>query len=209
MSSVLQAWVTSMPWKCQSILLSGLRGTDGRQPPAIKAVSRWLRTISQHNADPSKGYMRPDTLPDEMTLCGELEYETCHFVHHFADALRCVAIWHPEQSVQAQAWAYHYRVAEELFHFVPETDDVFKERHRDMVTHETEARVGIGPKEEQVRQQIRDVRGGTETGREQRHGADQVASIEAPEQSEDAEPLAEQSDYGNNPRPTQNSAAGN
>jgi hypothetical protein len=134
-SSVLQDWVASMPWKCQSILLSGLRGTDNSLPPAIKAVSRWLRTTSQHNADPDKGYMKPDALPDAMALCGELEYQSCHFVHHFADALRTIAIWHPDKYIRQKADTYHYLIAEELFHFVPETDDQFIARHQDKVAH--------------------------------------------------------------------------
>ena len=135
MSSVLQDWVALMPWKCQSILLSGLRGTDHNQPPAIKAVSRWVRTISQHNADPAKGYMRPDSLPSPLELCAELEYQTCHFVHHIADALRTVAIWHQDAGTRQCAGDYHYRIAEELFHFVPEADNVFIERHQDKVAH--------------------------------------------------------------------------
>lgn len=133
--SVLQGWVAYMPWKCQSILLSGLRGTDNGQPPAIKAVSRWLRTISQHNADPAKSYMQQDALPDASDLCAELEYQTCHFVHHFADALRTVALWHPDGDVNWRASKYHYFIAEELFHFVPEPDDVFIDRHQDKVAH--------------------------------------------------------------------------
>jgi hypothetical protein len=136
MSSVLQDWVAGMPWKCQSILLSGLRGTDHSQPPAIKAVSRWMRTLAQHNADPAKGYMRPDNLPTPLDLCDELEYETCHFVHHFADALRTIAIWHPHAETRRGAFEYHFRIAEELFHFLPETDDLFIARHQDRVAHD-------------------------------------------------------------------------
>lgn len=135
MSSVLQDWVAEMPWKCQSILLSGLRGTDDGAPPAIKAVSRWMRALAQHNADPDKGYMRPDGLPSREQLCEELEYRTCHFVHHFADALRCVSIWHPDVTAQETAWKYHYFIAEELFHFRPETVQEFVLRHRDQVAH--------------------------------------------------------------------------
>ena len=135
MSSVLQDWVMEMPWKCQSILLSGLRGTDSNQPPAIKAVTRWLRTISQNNADPSKGYMQQDKLPSPLELCDELEYQTCHFVHHLADALRTVGIWHYNDCIKERAWQYHYLIAEELFHFVPESRDNFIERHKDKVDH--------------------------------------------------------------------------
>jgi hypothetical protein len=135
MSSVLQEWVHSAPWKCQSILLSGLRGTDNRQQPATKAVSRWIRKLAQNNADPSKGYMQDDPLPSHKELCAELEYLSCHYTHHLADALRVVALWHPVRDIRHRAFVYHYTIAEELFHFVPESDEQFRERHQDKVAH--------------------------------------------------------------------------
>ena len=136
MSSVLKEWVQLMPWKCQSILISGLRGPDDVAPPAVKSVGRWLRTISQNNADLSKDYMKQSPLPTAHALCDELEYMTCHFVHHFADALRCVTIWHHDEDVKHTAWIFHYYIAEELFHFLPEGTEQFKERHKDKVSHD-------------------------------------------------------------------------
>lgn len=136
MSGVLLPWVAEMSWKCQSILQGGFRGPDvGPGNDATKKVNRWLRTVSQHNADTSKQYMRNDGLPDEYDLCAELEYMTCHYVHHLADAIRCVAIWHPDEEVKKVASMYHYRIAEELFHFMPETCLRFIERHVDKVEH--------------------------------------------------------------------------
>lgn len=129
---VLQSWVTVLPWKLQSILFSGLRGPDTDRHPAIKQVSRWLRACSQENADPSKPYML-DGVPSSspLALCAELEFCTSHFVHHLADALRVVAIGHPVPGVRLAAMRYHACIAEELFHFIPEPDDVFLWRHRD------------------------------------------------------------------------------
>ena len=135
MSSVLLPWVMELPWKCQSILLSGFRGPDDAAPPAIKVVNRWLRIVSQQNADPSKDYMKQRTLPTIDELSKELEWMTVHFVHHFADSLRIVAIWHPDGGVRLSAWMYHYEIAEELFHFIPEDDATFITRHRDKVDH--------------------------------------------------------------------------
>ncbi|KKK94595.1 hypothetical protein LCGC14_2681270 [marine sediment metagenome] len=136
MGSVLLPWVTEIPWKCQSILLSGYRGPDDAAPPSIKVVNRWLRIISQYNADPSKDYMKQRPLPSPDAVCKELEWMTAHFIHHFADSLRIVAIWHPDSGVRGSAWAYHYLIAEELFHFIPEDDATFITRHRDKVAHE-------------------------------------------------------------------------
>ena len=133
MSSVLQAWVESVPWKCQSILFSGLRGPDHPNCPNVKAVGRWMRRVSQNNADPSTDYMRLDDHPSKEAVEAELEFLPAHFVHHFADALRVIAIWHPAAEVADYARLIHYWIAEETFHFKPESPEDFAFRHRDKV----------------------------------------------------------------------------
>jgi hypothetical protein len=136
MSSVLQPWVETISWKCQSILFSGLRGPDHALCPSIKKVSRWMRRVSQNNADPSKPYMAEGELPTPEQIEKELEHSSVHFVHHFADALRVIAIWHPDELVRKQAYGIHFYIAKELFHFVPEDDATFICRHRDRVAHD-------------------------------------------------------------------------
>lgn len=135
MSTVVKLWVEKMPWKCQSILFSGLRGPDGALSPQVKEVSRWMRRVSQHDADPSQSYMAPTALPTPEDLEKELEFSTCHFVHHFADALRCISLWHPDAAVRDYAYKLHCYIAEELFHFNPEGSLEFEFRHRDRVEH--------------------------------------------------------------------------
>ncbi len=135
-TTVLQPWVEKIGWKMQSILFSGLRGPDNQQCANVKKVGRWLRSISQNNADPSKDYMKASEIsapPEAKLLDKELENLPVHFVHHFADALRIVAIFHPEESTRKYAWDVHYFIAEELFHFVPESDYRFLARHEDKV----------------------------------------------------------------------------
>lgn len=136
MSSVLQSWVEQIGWKKQSILFSGLRGPDHALCPNIKKVSRWMQRVSQNNADPSKDYMAESELPNLASLEKELEHSPCHFVHHFADALRVIAIHHPNEHTKGYAWSVHHYIAEELFHFVPEDDATFMHRHRDKVDHD-------------------------------------------------------------------------
>lgn len=128
---MLQDWLAAQGWKLQSILFSGLRGPDVPNVPAVKAVNRWMRTVTQHNADPSKEYMRQETLPTPIELCDELEFLPCHYVHHLADALAVIAYGHPDEDVALTAAKYHFRIAEELFHYVPEQPYVFALRHRD------------------------------------------------------------------------------
>ena len=146
MSTVLRPWVEAMPWKCQSIMLSGLRGPDTGLCPRVKEVSRWVRRVSQNDADPSQSYMAPAALPEPEDLEKELEFTTVHFVHHLADALRCVSLYyesgmpgavglHNAKAVRGYAGRLHAYIADELFHFVPEEDWAFIYRHRDRVEH--------------------------------------------------------------------------
>lgn len=130
--NVTKKWVRGLPFKQQSILFSGLRGPDNDRCPAIKAYSRWMRAESQENADPNKPYMM-DTgrLPEASMVLDELEFLTCHFVHHFADALAVIAYNHPAEGTRQCAYEMHALVAEELFHFIPEPPDIFAWRHRD------------------------------------------------------------------------------
>lgn len=130
-SSVLQPWVEKIPWKQQSILFSSLRGPDQDYLKGIKLVSRWMRAVSQQNADPAKPYMAVTELPEPSELDKELEHCTVHFVHHFADGLAVIAYNHPDPAVAASAAEIHFHIAEELFHFMPESRGVFLVRHRD------------------------------------------------------------------------------
>lgn len=141
---VLQDWLRKVGWKQQSILFSGLRGPDKDGCPALKVVNRWMRTVTQHNADPSKPYMRAGELPDPYVVCEELEFLPCHYVHHLADALAVIAYGHPDAVVVQYAAEMHFRIAEELFHFVPEQPFVFRLRHRDKPD-------GADPQDEQWR----------------------------------------------------------
>lgn len=129
--SVTQPWVRELQWKEQSILFSGLRGPDTMRCPAVKGMSKWMRAVSQEDADPSKPYMQSARLPDVEDVLEELEHLPCHFVHHFADALAVIGYGHPDVGTRQCAYGLHVLIAEELFHFVPEPPSIFAWRHRD------------------------------------------------------------------------------
>lgn len=132
--SVLKPWVSEkVGLKMQSILLSGFRAPDAHTVYTKKCV-RWLRGQCQMDADPSKqSYMQTIPLSTEMidAAIDEMEYLPCHYVHHLADSFRVLAIFHPDEMVTKLAYYLHYKVAEEIFHFVPEKTPVFLHRHRD------------------------------------------------------------------------------
>lgn len=133
-TSVVQDWVSMMPWKLQSTLFSALRGPDQEFLHYTKQVSKWLRAVSQHNADPSKPYMNgiklPATETEKAAFWKELEHCPCHFVHHFLDALAIVGYFHPDGITARIAAGLHYDTCE-IFHFMPEPPTVFRLRHRD------------------------------------------------------------------------------
>jgi hypothetical protein len=139
LSSVFQSWYHEMPWKMQSILANGLRAPDAKTRET-KGLVRWMRTQVCHDADPNKPdcYMKAPTINNEYIekAIKELEYLSCHYVHHLADAMRVLSIYHPQPDVRSTAWLVHYYVAEEIFHFLPELKDNFITRHRDKVAHE-------------------------------------------------------------------------
>jgi hypothetical protein len=130
---VLQPWVARVGLKMQSILLSGLRAPD-QKTVAIKKCIRWMRGKCQIDADPAKqSYMQSIDMSEELIneAMDELEYTPCHFAHHFADAMAVVAYHHPESLTRIIALRIHYLVAEEIFHFQPESEEQFLERHKD------------------------------------------------------------------------------
>lgn len=51
MGTVVKPWVNELPWKQQSALFSALRGPDNVLCPGIKRIVRWLRSVTQNNAD--------------------------------------------------------------------------------------------------------------------------------------------------------------
>lgn len=137
--SVFQDWYSTIPWKMQSIFVNGLRAPDVASK-ATKKVVRWMRIKTCHDADPNKPncYMSAPPLLDEALMeqsLDELEYMSCHYVHHLADAMRVISIYHPDDIVRGPAHRFHFWIAEEIFHFVPETDEQFIERHKDKVEH--------------------------------------------------------------------------
>jgi hypothetical protein len=133
---VFQDWFLRIGWKMQSICVNGLRAPDVKTV-AVKKCVRWMRTMVCQNADPNKPdcYMSAPAMSNQLIVdaVDELEYLTCHYVHHLADAMRVISIHHPDPSVRQSAGFIHNEVAEELFHFKPETDEEFLARHADKV----------------------------------------------------------------------------
>ena len=130
--TVLLEWVCQLPWKQQSVLLSSLRGPDTQYMPKIKKITRWLRGITQNNADVQHSYMKREDLPTWLEIEKEFEFSSVHFAFHFLHGLQIVAYKHPDEAIRRQAGGYYRGLIAEVLHLRPESEAAMDERLRDI-----------------------------------------------------------------------------
>lgn len=129
--SVLRAWVADLPWKQQSVLLSGLRGPDERRCPEVKKVIRFLRAATQNDAGVTAedSYLDGGSLDDVNTrgVLREVEYLSVHFATHLLYALLIVACGCPDGDVAEQAGDLYDAIVDD-WHLNPETREQMEAR---------------------------------------------------------------------------------
>jgi hypothetical protein len=130
--SVLQDWMTELPWKQQSVILSVLRGPDNFRFEGIKKVNRWLRKITQHNADSSTEYMQKIELPTIEQICKEGEYTSVHYFCHLMHALEIIGYNCPNEEILLIAKDYYNGLVNAL-HLNPETQEQLNKRLEDKI----------------------------------------------------------------------------
>ena len=118
--SVLQEWMGSLPWKQQSVVLSSLRGPDNARPGSVKIINRWLRGITQNNADPSTDYMKDLPHPSLEELHRDLEYCSMHYYSHLMHAMEIIGYHHPLKEVSDVGMRY-YAAMTDFLHLNLET----------------------------------------------------------------------------------------
>jgi hypothetical protein len=120
MPSVTLDWVQNLPFKMQSVLFSGLRGPDTGDLRGIKAIVRWLRPVTQHNADQSSDYMRKHPLPGWEDVRKELECEcSVHYYGHLLHTFQIIGYKHPDPLTKAQALGFYHKMVD-MLHLLPE-----------------------------------------------------------------------------------------
>jgi hypothetical protein len=129
---VLQEWMKELSWKQQSVIFSSLRGPDLSRPVAVKKLNRWLRNITQNNADPSTEYMKEIVLPDIEDLKEELGYCTIHYFTHLMHALEIIGYKHPDKLIGDTAKNYYFGLVD-FMHLNPETKEQLNKRLEDKV----------------------------------------------------------------------------
>lgn len=120
---VQHRWVSTLPWKMQTVLNQGLRAPDTHFCRSIKIVCRWMRSVVLRNADKNHTFMcRKDELPLIEDLENEINYCSVHFATHFVYALEIVAGKHPDREIGRIAFNYYRGIVAELWHFNLETN---------------------------------------------------------------------------------------
>lgn len=130
---VLRDWMAELPWKQQSVIISSLRGPDtGPRPASVKTITRWLRGITQNNADSSTDYMKDLPFPPIEKFQRDLEYCTMHYYCHLMHALEIIGYNHPEEKTKDIALGY-YAAMVEFQHLNPETKEELNKRLEDKI----------------------------------------------------------------------------
>jgi len=145
MSSVLKPWVTALPFRMQSVLMAALRGCDTvRKNDASKFVTRSLRSVCLHNADPSNTYMLAE-IPDRwLEFLDDLDSYPLHFVMHTAHAAEIVGYKYNEANTRSW-WLMFYKNLVKALHLNPEIEE------------QLDVRLGSTPAEEGVKQKQLDL----------------------------------------------------
>lgn len=129
---VLQDWVGMLSWKKQSAIISSLRGPDNMACPNLTKITRWMRNLTQHNADPNHTYMQIEKFPTLKKIQEELRYTTVHYASHFLYGLEILGYNHPNQNISRKARKIYEELVKDL-HLNPETKPQLEKRLRDVV----------------------------------------------------------------------------
>jgi hypothetical protein len=130
---VLLDWMGELPWKQQSVIISSLRGPDNHYCPNIKKITRWLRGITQNNADPSHSYMQREEMPTLDDIEKEFEFCSVHYAFHLLHGLEIIGYKHPDEEVAETARNYYHGLARGGLHLNPETSEQLDDRLKDKV----------------------------------------------------------------------------
>jgi hypothetical protein len=114
-----------LPFRMQSVLVSALRGCDTmRKEDPSKHITRALRAVLMHDADPTNSFMRSGDAPSNHVndFLADLDVYPVHFVLHLAHAAEIVGYKHPNNLVR-EFWLKFYRGVIRAMHVNPETEE--------------------------------------------------------------------------------------
>lgn len=127
MPSVVREWIAELPFKMQAVLLSALRGCDGKpKEDPSKKLTRALRGVMLYPAvseRPDNSFMGGDLDGNHIDVfLKNLDHYPVHWLLHFAHACEIVGYFHPDAVTRA-GWYGLYAEVGDALHLRPETKD--------------------------------------------------------------------------------------
>lgn len=127
-----------LSWKQQTVLLTALRGPDAGAIPALKIVTRWIRSIVVKNAAPKERFMRETEWKPIKTIIAENTSDfamlSVHYFMHLMHGLEIIGHHHPDLTTRAKAKSGYFDMCEYM-HVHPETKEELDNRLEDRVDH--------------------------------------------------------------------------
>lgn len=102
-SSVMQDWLTEegLSWKQQTVLLSAIRGCDGKsKEDPSKYVSKFMRSLVLNNAATENTKFMRVNMGMITKFIEDVDQYPIHFVTHQMHAYEIVGYFHPDESVR-------------------------------------------------------------------------------------------------------------
>lgn len=126
MKSVVKSWLFGLTFKQQTVLLSALRGCDGKNKEDVsKTITRYFRYLVLKNADNDTSFMQ---LVSEAALLeiftkffSDIDSYPMHFILHLFHAIEIIGYKHPEVMIR-NFWRDIYFLFCETIHLNPESE---------------------------------------------------------------------------------------
>lgn len=131
--SVVRDWVTELPWKQQTVLLSAIRGCDGvsKHDPSKEFV-RPLRGLILKNAEPDAEddtFMHHPSDDNKVeNFAHDLDNYPMHWVIHFLHAVEIIGYKHPDELVRQRWNKLYVEMVREGFHLRMESPEQLDKR---------------------------------------------------------------------------------
>lgn len=124
--TVIQDWLGNLPWKMQTVVITGIRGCDGlTKYDASKHVSRAIRRVSLKNADRTTTYMQHDAQAElheaVEKFVEDLDRYPVHYVLHVAHACEIIGYKHLDRNIAAMFLRAYSEIVQAM-HMNPEEE---------------------------------------------------------------------------------------
>lgn len=133
--SVVRPWLNNLSFKQQTVVLTALRGVDGKEKQdASKNFCKALRMTILHNASPGIGTFMAFTIKaeDVYKFAENIDHYPVHWILHFLHAAEIIGEHCPHTDLRIW-WNNFYRILVNAMHLNPETAEALQTRLADTV----------------------------------------------------------------------------